>query len=97
MGCEVADRQRAAMLNTLPFKAHVGIHRVPFIGFKAIIGQYLAGRLDTFLALLLLCLLRFFSPFTGIHADQRPKVSQAKLTGFQRALQIRTWFALGVG
>ncbi|MPM86575.1 hypothetical protein SDC9_133664 [bioreactor metagenome] len=71
VGREIADRQAAAMFNTPSFKAHIGIHHVPFVRFEAVIRQYFVRGLYALLALFLFRTLRFFCAFTGIDADQR--------------------------
>ena len=73
MGGEVADGERAAVLNAPSFKAHIGIHHLPLIGFKAVIWQHFSGRLRGGLA---------FAPFglaaftAGVDANQRPQIRQ---------------------
>ena len=73
VGGEVADGERAAVLNAASFKAHIGIHHLPLIGFKAVIRQHFSGRLRGGLA---------FAPFglaaftAGVDANQRPQIRQ---------------------
>lgn len=66
VGGEVADGQRAAVLNAPPFKAHIGIHHLPLVGFKAVIRQHFSGWLRRRLAFTLFG----FAPFAaGVDAD----------------------------
>lgn len=76
MGREVAQRQRAAMLNFTSFEAHIRIHHVPFVGFEAVIGQHFTRRLNVLFNLFRL------RAFARIYANQRTKIGQTQLAGF---------------
>ncbi|CNT76627.1 Uncharacterised protein [Salmonella enterica subsp. enterica serovar Bovismorbificans] len=65
------------MLNTPAFKPDIGVHDVPFVGFKAIVRQHFIRRLNILLAFALFRPFRLLSVFPGIHANQRAKIGQA--------------------
>ncbi|SAG55495.1 Uncharacterised protein [Enterobacter hormaechei] len=91
MGREVAQRQRAAMLDFTSFEAHIRIHHVPFVGFEAVIGQHFTRRLNVLFNLFRL------RAFARIYANQRTKIGQTQLAGFNVPLQFRARFTGGVG
>ena len=66
VGRQIADRQRAAVLNSPALKAHIGIHHLPFIGFKAVRRQHFTRRLRSVARLARSAFLR---PFAGVDAD----------------------------
>ncbi len=79
------------MFNFAPFKAYIGIHDVPFVGFKAIIRQDFIRRLSVFFYLFRL------RAFAGINANQRAQIGQTKLAGLNIPFQFRPRFSGGVG
>ncbi len=66
MGRQIADRQGAAVLNSPALKAHIGIHHLPLVGFKAVRRQHFTRRLRPVIRLARSAFLR---PFAGIDAD----------------------------
>ncbi|CCK04294.1 hypothetical protein BN129_3053 [Cronobacter sakazakii 701] len=97
MGGEIANRQARAVFNTTAFKAHIGIHHVPFVGFKGVVRQHFIARLRRFFAFFLLGIFALLRPGTGIDANQRAEVGKPQLARFQIPFQFRSRFALAVG
>ncbi|MNR24042.1 hypothetical protein D3C85_1410970 [compost metagenome] len=68
------------MLDFTPLEAHVGIHHIPLISFKAIVRQHFVRRLNIFLAFLLFGTFGLLRTFPGIDTNQRAEIGEAQLT-----------------
>ena len=79
------------MLDFSPFEAHIRIHYIPLVGFKAIVGQHFPRGLKVFFDLFRL------RAFAGINADQRAQIGKPQLAGLHIPFQFRTRFAGSVG